>query len=215
MDNTGQQQLQQPYANPRQLMYVPQPQAYTQAPRQNAPASNPILRAISQVMEQTNRINSRVEEIEGFVKTNVQLMTDNKKGKVSFSDQLPSQATSNPRNQGALSSQIHNVNHVHIEDKAVESALAISRLRSGKDLSDLYKDHPFHQDTIDEEIHVVVVKQDSDSEDEKEHTKAKPNPDTYKPHVPYPQALNRPKAKLNKSNDHLLEAFQKVTITIP
>ena len=32
--------------------------------------------------------------------------------------------------------------------------------------------------------------------------------------MPYPQALNHPKAKINKSDDHLLEAFNKVTITI-
>ena len=41
------------------------------------------------------------------------------------------------------------------------------------------------------------------------------NPDTYKPHMPYPQALSKPKAKVSESDDHLLEAFQKVTITIP
>ena len=40
------------------------------------------------------------------------------------------------------------------------------------------------------------------------------NPDTYQPLVPYPQALNKPKAKVSESDDHLLEAFQKVTITI-
>ena len=33
--------------------------------------------------------------------------------------------------------------------------------------------------------------------------------------MPYPQSLNRPKAKMNESDDHLLEAFKKVTITIP
>ena len=33
--------------------------------------------------------------------------------------------------------------------------------------------------------------------------------------MPYPQALNRPKAKTNESDDHLLDAFKKVTITIP
>ena len=33
--------------------------------------------------------------------------------------------------------------------------------------------------------------------------------------MPYPQALNYPKAKTNESDDHLLEAFKKVTITIP
>ena len=44
---------------------------------------------------------------------------------------------------------------------------------------------------------------------------AEPNPDTYKPLVPYPQALSKPRAKVSESNDHLLEAFQKVSITIP
>ena len=33
--------------------------------------------------------------------------------------------------------------------------------------------------------------------------------------MPYPQALNRPKAKISESDDNLLEAFKKVTITIP
>ena len=33
--------------------------------------------------------------------------------------------------------------------------------------------------------------------------------------MPYPQALNRPKAKTNETDDHLLDAFKKVTITIP
>ena len=60
-----------------------------------------------------------------------------------------------------------------------------------------------------------VIEQDSDSEEEEEQTKAEPNLDTYNPTMPYPQALNRPKAKVNESNVHLLKAFQKVTITIP
>ena len=33
--------------------------------------------------------------------------------------------------------------------------------------------------------------------------------------MPYPQALNRPKAKTNENNDNILDAFKKVTITIP
>ena len=45
-------------------------------------------------MEQMNRMNLRVDEIQDFVKTNILTWNDNKKGKqVSFSDQLPSQAT--------------------------------------------------------------------------------------------------------------------------
>ena len=59
------------------------------------------------------------------------------------------------------------------------------------------------------------MEQDNDSEDKEEHSKAKPNPDTYKPPVPYPQVLNCPRVKVNESDNHLLDAFQKMTITIP
>ena len=120
-----------------------------------------------------NRMNSHVNEIYDFVKMNVSLATDNEKVKqVSFSYQLPSQATSNPRNQGAPSNQMHNLNHIHVDEEAVETALAISSLWSGKDLSDPYKSHPFHKGMIDEEIPVVVAKQDSDFKDEEEQSKA-------------------------------------------
>ena len=70
------------------------------------------------------------------------------------------------------------------------------------------------QGSINEET-LIIVEHDSDSEDEEEQTKGKPNPDTYKPSLPYPQALNRPKARTTESNDHLLEAFKKATIIIP
>ena len=159
-------------------------------------------------MEQMNRINSRVDERQDFVQTNIPTSTDNKKGKqVYFSDQLPSQATINSRNQGASSSQMHNMSHVHIDEEAVETALAISSLRSGKDLPDPYKDHPLYQSSIVEETPTVVVEQDSSSEDEEECVRAEPNPDTYKPSVPYPQALSKPKAKVSESDNHVLEAF--------
>ena len=97
----------------------------------------------------------------------------------------------------------------------METVLAISSLRSGKDLSDPYKDHPIHQGLIEEEEAPIIVEHDIDLEDEEEQAKAEPNPDTYKPHVPYPQALNCPKAKNNKTDEHLLDAFKKVIITIP
>ena len=146
---------------------------------------------------------------------NIPTLTDNKKGKqVSFSDQLPSQATINPKNQGASSSQTHNLIHVYIDEEAVETALVISSLRSAKDLPNPYKDHSLHKSSIDEEIPTVIVEQASSSEDEEERVWAEPNPDTYKPLVPYPQALSKPKAKVHESDDHLLKAFQKVTITI-
>ena len=147
---------------------------------------------------------------------NIPTSTDNKKGKeVSFSNQLRSQATINPRNQGASSSQMHNLSHVHVDEEAVETALAILSLRSGKDLPNPYKDHPLHKSSINEEIPTVVVEQDSSLEDEEERVRVEPNPDTYKPPVPYPQALSKPNTKVSESNDHLLEAFQEVTITIP
>ena len=66
---------------------------------------------------------------------------------------------------------------------------------------------------IDDTPH--IFKHENNSEDEEKQAKAKPNPDTYKPHVPYPQVLNCPKAKTNESDDHLLQTFKKVTITIP
>ena len=110
---------------------------------------------------------------------------------------------------------MHNINHIHIDEEAVETALAISSLRSGKDLPDPYKDHPIHQGPIEEKETPIIVEQDSDSEDEEVRATVEPYPDKYKPHVPYPQALNRPKAKSNETDDNLLDAFKKVTITIP
>ena len=165
-------------------------------------------------MEQMTRMNSCVDEIQDFVKMNVQTMTDKKGKQVTFTDQLPSQATANPRNQGASSSQTHNINHVHVDEEVVEMALAISSLQNGKDLPDPYKDHLVHQGPIEEKT-PIIVEHDSNSEDEEEQAKAEPNPDTYKPPVPYPQALNRLKAKISESDDNILEAFKKVTITIP
>ena len=79
----------------------------------------------------------------------------------------------------------------------METTLSISSLRSGKELPDPYKDHPIHQGPIEEEEAPIIVEQDS-SEDEEEQATAELNPDTYKPPVPYPQALNRPKAEIMK-----------------
>ena len=118
-------------------------------------------------MEQMTQMNSRVDEIQDFVKTNVQLTTDNKGKQVTFFDQLPSQATTNMRNQGASSSQTHNLNNVHIDEEAMETTLVISSLRSVKDLTDPYKNHPIHQGPIDEDT-PIIVEHDSDSGDEEE-----------------------------------------------
>ena len=113
-------------------------------------------------MEQMTRMNSRVDETQDFVKTNVQLTTNKKGKKVPFTDQLPSQDTANSRNQGASSSQTHNINHVHVDEEAMETTLAISSLRSGKNLPDPYKDHPIHQGPIEEKETPIIVKQDND-----------------------------------------------------
>ena len=160
-------------------------------------------------------MNSRMDEIQDFVKTNVQPMTDKKGKQVTFTYQLPSQATTNPRNQGASSSQTHNINHVHVNEETLETSLAISSLQSGKALPDPYKDHPIHQGQNEEKGMPIIIEQDSDSEEEEEQVTAEPNPEKYKPPMPYPQALNRPKAKNSETDDNLLDAFKKVTITIP
>ena len=122
-------------------------------------------------MEQMTRMNSRVDEIQDFVKTNVQPATDKKGKQVTFTDQLPSQATTNSRNQGVSLSQTHNINHVYVDEEALKTALAVSSLRSGKNLPDPYKDHPINQGPIEEEEALIIVEQDS-SEDEEEQATA-------------------------------------------
>ena len=110
---------------------------------------------------------------------------------------------------------MHNINHVHVDEEVVETTLAISSLRSGKALQNLYKDHPIHQGSSEKIETPIIVKQDSDSEDEKEQVTAEHNLEKYKPPMPYPQALNRPKVKNSETDDNLLDALKMVTITIP
>ena len=86
------------------------------------------------------------------------------------------------------------MNHVHIDDEAVETTLPISSLRIVKDLLDPYKDHSFYQGLVNEETPIVITEQDIISEDEEEQTNTEPNPDKNRLHVPYPQVLNHPKA---------------------
>ena len=64
--------------------------------------------------------------------------------------------------------QTHNINHIPVDEVAVETVLAISILRSGKALPDPYKDHPIHQGLIEEKETLIIVEQDCDSEDEEE-----------------------------------------------
>ena len=110
---------------------------------------------------------------------------------------------------------MHNINHIHVDEEAVKTALAILSLQSRKDLPDSYKDHPIHQGVIEEKATPIIIEKDSDSEDKVEQVTTELNPDKYKPPVPFSRALNRPKAKNNETDDHLLDAFKKVTITIP
>ena len=84
----GEQQHKPSYPNQRQSSFVPptQPQAFTQAPRQTAPASDPILGAILKLMEQMTWMNLCVDEIQDFVKTNVQATTDKKSKQFTFTN---------------------------------------------------------------------------------------------------------------------------------
>ena len=92
-------------------------------------------------MEQTTQMNSRVEKIKDFIKTNVQPMTDKKGEQVFFLTNYPRRPQLTQGIRGASLSQTHNINHVHVDEKAVETTLEISSLRSGKDQADPYKDH--------------------------------------------------------------------------
>ena len=51
---------------------------------------------------------------------------------------------------------MHNINHVHVDEEAVETALTISSVRTGKDLPDPYKDHLIHQGSIMEDTPIIV-----------------------------------------------------------
>ena len=91
----------------------------------------------------------------------------------------------------------------------MEKTLGISSLRSGKALPDPYKDHHIHQGQNEEKETPIIVEQDSYLEEEKEQVTAEPNPEKYKPPVPYPQPLNRPKAK-NSETIPLIDAIKHI-----
>ena len=62
----------------------------------------------------------------------------------------------------------------------------------------------------------IIPEEDSnDEEAPDEESMAEPNLEVYKPPVPYPQILSRPRVPMSDSDDTLLEAFRQVTITIP
>ena len=111
------------------------------------------------------------------------------------------------------------MNEVRI-DSASEEAHAISGLRSGKVLVDPHKDQKRCKDPLEEKDDQssppIIPEEDSDDEEApNEESRAEPNPEIYKPPLPYPQLLSRPKVSMSESDDTLLEAFKQVTITIP
>ena len=105
------------------------------------------------------------------------------------------------------------MNQVHI-DSASEEAYALLGLRSGKILVDPHKDHKSHRDPNkekdDQSSPMSIPEADSKDEDvpDEELIRAEPNPEVYKPLVPYPHLLSWPKVSTSKNDDTLLEAFR-------
>ena len=70
-----------------------------------------------------------------------------------------------------------------------------------------HKDHKRRKDPLEEKDDqsspTIIPEEDSDEE-----IRAEPNPDIYKPPVPYPQILSRPRVSTSDSDDTLLEAFR-------
>ena len=210
--------------NPRPTSFTPGiPRAVTppEAVPPAAPSVDPVMRALAQMMSKLNEISDRLDRVEGAKAQCSDASTEQRKGKrVEFLDQLPSQPLANPRNVGqASSSRTHNVNKVPI-DSASEEAHAISGLRSGKVLVDPHTDHKHRKDPLKERDDrpsptIILEKDSEDEEAPNEESRLEPNPEVYKPGVPYPQLLSRPRVPTSDSDDTLLEALRQVTITIP
>ena len=181
--------------NPRPTPLAPGiPRAVTPPPAipPPAPSVDPDMSALAQMMSKLNEVSDRLDRVEGAKAQCSDTSTEQRKGKrVEFSDQLPSQPLANPRNVGqASSSRTHNVNEVRI-DGASEEAHAISGLRSGKVLVDPHTDHKRRKDPLEEKDDrpSPTITPEEDSEDEEapdEENRAEPNPEVYKPPVPYP-----------------------------
>ena len=85
---------------------------------------------------------------------------------------------------------------------------------------DPHKDHKRRKDPLEEKDEQsspsIIPEEDCDDEEAPdEESRAEPNPEVYKPPVPYPQLLSWPRVSTSDSDDTLLEAFRNVTITIP
>ena len=147
--------------------------------------------ALAQMMSKLTEVSDRFDRVEGAKAQCSDASTDQRKGKrVEFVDQLPFQSLENPRNLGqALSSRTHNVNEVRI-DGALEEAHAILGLCGGKVLVDPHKDHKGHKDPLEEKDDqssptIISEKDSGDEEAPNEESRAEPNPEVYKPPVPY------------------------------
>ena len=96
------------------------------------------------------------------------------------------------------------MNEVRI-DSASEEAHDISGLRSGKVLVDPHTDHKRCEDPLeardDRSSPTIILEEDSEDEEAPdEESRAEPNPEVYKPPVPYPQLLSRPRVPMNDSD---------------
>ena len=81
-------------------------------------------------------------------------------------------------------------------------------------------DHKRRKDPLEENDDrpspMIIPDEDSDDEEAPdEESRVEPNPEVYKPPLPYPQLLSRPRVSTSDNDDTLLEAFRQVTITIP
>ena len=74
-------------------------------------------------------------------------------------------------------------------------------------------DHKHHKDPLegknDHPSPTIILEEDYDDEEAPdEEIRAEPNPQVYKPLVPYPQLLSWPRVSTSPSDDTLLEAFR-------
>ena len=203
--------------NPRPISFAPNlPRAVTPPPAVPPPtlSVDPVMRALAQMMSKLNKVSDQLDRVEGAKAQCSDASTEQRKGKrVEFIDQLLSQPLANPMNVGqASSSCTHNVNEVRI-DSTSEEAHAISGLRSGKVLVDPHTDHKRRKDSLekrDDRPSLTIIPEE-DSEDEEapdEESRADPNPEVYKPPVPYAQLLSWPRVSTSDSDEILLEAFR-------
>ena len=170
--------------------------------------------ALAQMMSKLNEVSDWLNRVKGAKAQCSDPYTEQRKGKwVEFIDQLPSQPLANPRNIGqASSSCTHNVNKLCI-DSASEEAHAISNLRSGKVLVDPHTYHKRRKDPLKEKDDrpspTIIPEEDSEDEEAPdEESRVEPNPEVYKPPVPYPQLFSWPRVSTSDSDDTMLEAFR-------